>query len=218
PLADGSTTRTTSPESRSTRDASTRALTANADPVSRWHQVQWQQWTSIGRAVILYRTWPQVQPPSAEKLSSVAIRPPSVVFAVMPAAAPCGACRPAPADDASLPRSLRSVDPFRDAPRQRKPARWPAPAPMKLVKARAVAGLCAARPRLPGRGETLAHVEGGHFHQVGGERHVHRPHLRGDRAEFAVNGLQALQGRGFRFGRHCIPPCSDHEWSVHGRT
>ena len=36
----------------STRSASIIALIANADPVSRWHHVQWQQLTKSGRLVI----------------------------------------------------------------------------------------------------------------------------------------------------------------------
>jgi hypothetical protein len=33
-------------------------------PVSRWHQLQWQQWTISGFSSSRYRTLPQVQPPS----------------------------------------------------------------------------------------------------------------------------------------------------------
>jgi hypothetical protein len=42
-------TTSTSPQSSSTRSASIIALIANALPVSRWHQRQWQQLTKSGR-------------------------------------------------------------------------------------------------------------------------------------------------------------------------
>ena len=48
PLADGVSTASTSPCSSCTRSASISAFSAKADPVSRWHQRQWQQWTNSG--------------------------------------------------------------------------------------------------------------------------------------------------------------------------
>ena len=36
------------PCSNVTRSASISAFNAKAEPVSRWHQVQWQQWTNRG--------------------------------------------------------------------------------------------------------------------------------------------------------------------------
>ena len=48
----------------STRSASMIALITNALPVSRWHQVQWQQLTNIGADASRYRTPPHAQPPS----------------------------------------------------------------------------------------------------------------------------------------------------------
>ena len=45
----GVSTTSTSPASSCTRSASIRALRANAVPVSRWHQRQWQQCTKSGR-------------------------------------------------------------------------------------------------------------------------------------------------------------------------
>jgi len=53
PLAEGVSTRSTSPANTPTRSASINAFSANAEPVSRWHHVQWQQWTYKGREVIL---------------------------------------------------------------------------------------------------------------------------------------------------------------------
>jgi len=47
------------------------ALSAKDDPVSRWHQRQWQQWTIIGPVFIPYLTWPQSQPPSNDALLGV---------------------------------------------------------------------------------------------------------------------------------------------------
>jgi len=52
PLADGVSTISTSPCSSCTRSASINALSAKADPVSRWHQRQWQQCTNSGFDVI----------------------------------------------------------------------------------------------------------------------------------------------------------------------
>ena len=48
PLALGVTTTSTSPSRSFTRSASIIAFRANAAPVSRWHQRQWQQCTIIG--------------------------------------------------------------------------------------------------------------------------------------------------------------------------
>jgi len=48
PLFDGVTTGSGCPDSTSTRLDSISALIANAAPVSRWHQRQWQQWTNSG--------------------------------------------------------------------------------------------------------------------------------------------------------------------------
>ncbi len=52
PLLEGVLTISGSPWRRTTRSASIRALSANEAPVSRWHQVQWQQWTNIGALVM----------------------------------------------------------------------------------------------------------------------------------------------------------------------
>ena len=52
PLADGVITISGSPASNSTRSASIMALSANAVPVSRWHQRQWQQCTNSGLDVM----------------------------------------------------------------------------------------------------------------------------------------------------------------------
>jgi hypothetical protein len=49
----------------STRAVSTITLITNAPPVSRWHQVQWQQLTNNGAAPSRYLTAPHVQPPSS---------------------------------------------------------------------------------------------------------------------------------------------------------
>jgi hypothetical protein len=51
PLADGVTTITGSPLKILTRSVSIRAFITNAEPVSRWHQVQWQQFTNIGLVI-----------------------------------------------------------------------------------------------------------------------------------------------------------------------
>jgi hypothetical protein len=51
PLSDGVVITVGLPASNSTRSASTIALSANAAPVSRWHQRQWQQCTNIGAMV-----------------------------------------------------------------------------------------------------------------------------------------------------------------------
>lgn len=40
------------------------AFRANAVPVSRWQEVQWQQWTIRGWVSRRYRIRPQAQPPS----------------------------------------------------------------------------------------------------------------------------------------------------------
>jgi hypothetical protein len=48
PLFDGVSTSSTSPSVTRTRSASIIALIANAEPVSRWHHVQWQQFTKSG--------------------------------------------------------------------------------------------------------------------------------------------------------------------------
>src|SRR3546814_9840743 len=51
PLQDGVSTVSGWPPSSSTRAVSIIALSANALPVSRWHQRQWQQCTNSGIAV-----------------------------------------------------------------------------------------------------------------------------------------------------------------------
>jgi len=56
PLFDGVSMHSGPPESSCTRSASIIALIANAEPVSRWHHVQWQQFTNSGRDVRRYLT------------------------------------------------------------------------------------------------------------------------------------------------------------------
>jgi hypothetical protein len=53
PLNDGVFTVSGLPARSSTRSASIIAFIANAVPVSRWHQRQWQQCTKSGELVIL---------------------------------------------------------------------------------------------------------------------------------------------------------------------
>ena len=48
PLSDGVITASGSPARSSTRSASIMALRTKAEPVSRWHQRQWQQCTNNG--------------------------------------------------------------------------------------------------------------------------------------------------------------------------
>ena len=50
--ADGVITASGSPASSSTRSASIMALSTKAEPVSRWHQRQWQQCTNNGSEVM----------------------------------------------------------------------------------------------------------------------------------------------------------------------
>src|SRR3546814_18354152 len=64
PLQDGVSTVSGWPPSSSTRAVSIIALSANALPVSRWHQRQWQQCTHSGCEVRRSRTARRVQPPS----------------------------------------------------------------------------------------------------------------------------------------------------------
>src|SRR3546814_17496380 len=64
PLQDGVSTVSGWPPSSSTRAVSIIALSANALPVSRWHQRQWQQCTNSGIEVRGQRTARQVKPPS----------------------------------------------------------------------------------------------------------------------------------------------------------
>ena len=52
PLADGVSTSSGSPDVSSTRSASIIALSAKAEPVSRWHHEQWQAWTNKGGEVM----------------------------------------------------------------------------------------------------------------------------------------------------------------------
>jgi len=52
PLLEGVSTASGSPAVSSTRSASIIAFNAKDDPVSRWHHVQWQQWTKSGRVVM----------------------------------------------------------------------------------------------------------------------------------------------------------------------
>jgi hypothetical protein len=61
PLFDGVSTGSVAPASNSRRADSYIAFTAKAEPVSRWHQLQWQQWTKSGGPVTRKRTWPQAQ-------------------------------------------------------------------------------------------------------------------------------------------------------------
>jgi len=49
PLSEGVCTRSGASPSTVTRSASIIALSAKAEPVSRWHQRQWQQCTNSGR-------------------------------------------------------------------------------------------------------------------------------------------------------------------------
>jgi hypothetical protein len=65
PLAEGVSTSSGSPLSSSTRSDSIIALSANEAPLSRWHHVQWQQWTKSGRLVRRKRTARHVHPPSS---------------------------------------------------------------------------------------------------------------------------------------------------------
>jgi hypothetical protein len=51
PLALGNVVCSGLPCRSSTSDASMTALIAKAEPVSRWHHVQWQQCTMIGRTL-----------------------------------------------------------------------------------------------------------------------------------------------------------------------
>jgi hypothetical protein len=48
PLAEGVSTNSGWPDSSETRAVSITALRTKALPVSRWHQLQWQQCTIIG--------------------------------------------------------------------------------------------------------------------------------------------------------------------------
>jgi hypothetical protein len=48
PLSVGVAIASVAPFFSSTRSVSMMALITNALPVSRWHQVQWQQFTNIG--------------------------------------------------------------------------------------------------------------------------------------------------------------------------
>jgi hypothetical protein len=64
PLALGVATLSGIPDRRVTFPDSTSALSAKAVPVSRWHQMQWQQCTINGVASMRNRTAPQVHPPS----------------------------------------------------------------------------------------------------------------------------------------------------------
>jgi hypothetical protein len=52
PLFDGVSTASGAPCSSTTRSDSIIAFSANEAPVSRWHQLQWQQWTNSGFDVI----------------------------------------------------------------------------------------------------------------------------------------------------------------------
>ena len=52
PLSDGVSTISGSPLDRTTRSASISAFSAKAEPVSRWHQRQWQQCTKSGSVVM----------------------------------------------------------------------------------------------------------------------------------------------------------------------
>jgi hypothetical protein len=65
PLADGVSTSSGAPLSSSTRSDSISALSANDAPLSRWHQVQWQQCTKSGRLARRKRTARHVHPPSS---------------------------------------------------------------------------------------------------------------------------------------------------------
>src|SRR5258706_10044722 len=73
PLRLGVSTSSTSPCSDCTRSDSISALSANAVPVSRWHQRQWQQCTNSGLLLIRKRTARQVQPPSKPESSRLVI-------------------------------------------------------------------------------------------------------------------------------------------------
>ncbi len=66
PLSLAVATASVSPAITSTREVSMIALMTNAPPVSRWHQVQWQQLTNIGADASRYRTAPHAQPPSRD--------------------------------------------------------------------------------------------------------------------------------------------------------
>src|SRR3546814_8693044 len=71
PLQDGVSTVSGWPPSSTTRAVSIIALSANALPVSRCHQRQWQQCTTRGIAVRRVRTARQVPPPSCAASWSV---------------------------------------------------------------------------------------------------------------------------------------------------